>query len=83
MERRDFLSGSIGAAGAVMASLADTASAQNLPTVNWRLVSSFPKSLDTIYGGAEQVARIIDALTGGKFKISIVSFQSSVPCRFT
>ena len=39
-----------------------TAAAQNLPAVNWRLASSFPKSLDTIYGGAEQFARIVARL---------------------
>ena len=72
MERRDFLSGGIGAAGALAGLASVTAAAQNLPAVNWRLASSFPKSLDTIYGGAEQFARIVDAVTGGKFKVSIV-----------
>lgn len=81
MERRDFLSGAMGVAGvagaaaaAVMPSIAD---AQNLPSLNWRLASSFPKSLDTIFGGAEQFARIIDGLTGGKFKITIVDNATS------
>ena len=72
MERRDFLSGGIGAAGALASLASVTAAAQNLPAINWRLASSFPKSLDTIYGGAEQFARILDAVTGGKFKISII-----------
>ena len=77
MERRDFLSGGIGAvgtagaAGACAGSLPGIASAQDLPSVNWRLTSSFPKSLDTIYGGADQFARIVEAVTGGKFKISV------------
>ena len=70
MERRDFLSGGFGAAGAAGAAgafaglLPGVASAQDLPAVNWRLTSSFPKSLDTIYGGADQFAdRVPAALT--------------------
>ncbi len=81
MERRDFLSGGIGAAGALAGLASVTAAAQNLPAVNWRLASSFPKSLDTIYGGAEQFARIVDAVTGGKFKVSIVDNASIAPAK--
>ncbi len=88
MERRDFLSGgfgavgSFGAAGAVGAMaglLPGIAGAQDLPAVSWRLTSSFPKSLDTIYGGAEQFARIVEAVTGGKFKISVSGPGEIVP----
>ena len=90
MERRDFLSGAMGslgslgtvaAAGTLASVTASTVHAQNLPNVTWRLTSSFPKSLDTIYGGAEQFARIIDAVTGGKFKISIVEAAAIAPAK--
>ena len=37
----------------------------------WRLASSFPKSIDTIFGSAESLAKRVDELTGGKFKISV------------
>ena len=39
-------------------------------TVRWRLASSFPKALDTIYGGAEVFAQKVSEMTGGKFQIS-------------
>jgi TRAP-type mannitol/chloroaromatic compound transport system substrate-binding protein len=39
-------------------------------TVRWRLASSFPKSLDTLYGGAEDFARAIKEMSGGKFEVS-------------
>jgi TRAP-type mannitol/chloroaromatic compound transport system substrate-binding protein len=39
--------------------------------VRWRLSSSFPKALDTIYGGAEVFAAQVKAMTGGKFEISV------------
>ena len=39
--------------------------------IRWRLASSFPKSLDTIYGGAEVFANAVKAMSGGKFEISV------------
>src|SRR5216684_8111236 len=51
MKRRDFLK--VSATGAAVAAVASPAIAQSSPEVKWRLTSSFPKSLDTIYGGAE------------------------------
>ena len=52
LDRRKFLTtASIGgAAAAAGATLAAPAIAQEMPTINWRVASSFPKSLDTIYG---------------------------------
>ena len=39
--------------------------------VRWRLASSFPKSLDTIYGGSEVFAQAVKNLSGGKFEVSV------------
>ena len=55
MQRRDFLK--TAGVGAAAAGLALPARAET-PAIKWRLASSFPKSLDTIYGGAETLARI-------------------------
>jgi TRAP-type mannitol/chloroaromatic compound transport system substrate-binding protein len=54
MQRRSFLKKATVGAGAVV--LSAPVIAQNLPTLNWRLVSSFPKSLDTLYGTPEVFA---------------------------
>ncbi|MEY3899991.1 MAG: hypothetical protein RI962_1146, partial [Pseudomonadota bacterium] len=51
MKRRSFLSGA--AAGAAAGIISAPAVVQANTTINWRLASSFPKSLDTIYGAAE------------------------------
>ena len=51
MERRSFVR-SAGIAG-VMAAGAAPAIVHAQANVRWRLASSFPKSLDTIYGAAE------------------------------
>ena len=66
MKRRDFLK--VSAAGAAATAIASPAIAQSSPEVKWRLTSSFPKSLDTIYGGAEQLAKYVAEMTDNKFQ---------------
>jgi TRAP-type mannitol/chloroaromatic compound transport system substrate-binding protein len=77
LDRRSFISG----AGAVSALAAAQAVAQApaLPNVRWRCTSSFPKSLDTIYGGAETLSKRLDAITGGKFKVQVFAAGEIVP----
>jgi TRAP-type mannitol/chloroaromatic compound transport system substrate-binding protein len=78
MQRRKFLAG----AGAGLAAAVPTlSSAQQagLPEVKWRLASSFPKSLDTIYGAAEVMAKRVAAATGGKFQIQVFAAGEIVP----
>jgi TRAP-type mannitol/chloroaromatic compound transport system substrate-binding protein len=69
MQRRT-LTKSMGMAGILAAGMAPAVgSAQQ--EVRWRLASSFPKSLDTIYGAAEDFSKVVSDLTGGKFRISV------------
>ncbi|UJQ93923.1 TRAP transporter substrate-binding protein [Mariluticola halotolerans] len=81
MDRRSFFKkagvASVGAAGA--ATLAAPAIAQESPTLNWRLTSSFPKALDTIYGAAETMAGRVAAATDGKFNIQVYAAGELVP----
>jgi TRAP-type mannitol/chloroaromatic compound transport system substrate-binding protein len=71
MRRRQFLSGAAmgGAALATAGTIAAPAVAQSQPEVKWRLTSSFPKSLDTIFGTAEMLARYLAEATDGRFQI--------------
>jgi len=79
MERRKFLkSAGIGLAGAGAATMSASALAQ-APEVKWRMTSSFPKSLDAIYGAAEVVAKHVAAATGGKFQIQVFAAGEIVP----
>lgn len=41
----------------------------NLPTVNWQMATSWPISLDVIFGGAQVIAERVKVLTNGKFII--------------
>ena len=80
MQRRDFLKkASIGAAAGAATTLAAPAIAQSAPTIKWRLTSSFPKSLDTIYGGADVLANRLREMTGGKFDIRVFPGGEIVP----
>ncbi len=80
MQRRDFLKkASVGAAAGAATTLAAPAIAQSAPVVKWRLTSSFPKSLDTIYGGADVLANRLRAMTGGKFDIRVFPGGEIVP----
>ncbi len=81
MDRRGFLkNAAIGGAGTVAtAALSAPALAQSMPKLNWRLASSFPKSLDTIYGGAEDIAARVSAATDGNFTIQVSPPGDIVP----
>jgi TRAP-type mannitol/chloroaromatic compound transport system substrate-binding protein len=67
LSRRTLLQsgGAVGAAAA----LAAPAIAQSAPSLKWRLATSWPKSLDTLYGGAERLAAFVADATDDKFQI--------------
>jgi TRAP-type mannitol/chloroaromatic compound transport system substrate-binding protein len=67
MDRRSLIKNA-GIAGVLAAGVAPAVHAQ--AAIRWRLASSFPKSLDTIYGGAEVFADKVKKMSGGKFEIS-------------
>ena len=80
MERRKFLkSFGTGLAAAGAATLAAPAMADSQPSIRWRMASSFPKSLDTVYGGAEVLAERVKQLTDGKFNIRVFAGGEIVP----
>jgi TRAP-type mannitol/chloroaromatic compound transport system substrate-binding protein len=62
MDRRHLIAGAAGAAALAAPSLA---SAQ--PRIRWRMPGSFPKSLDTLYGTQERIARRVSEMTDGAF----------------
>ncbi|MGB0563066.1 MAG: TRAP transporter substrate-binding protein [Spirulinaceae cyanobacterium] len=41
-----------------------------LPTITWRMATSWPKSLDIIYGAADDFCTTVSDLTDGKFTIT-------------
>ena len=110
MKRREFLGlaskGAVGVAALGAAGCTTLPAAQvqqavdenpSLPTLDWQMATSWPVSLDTIFGGAQVFAERVGAMTNGKFTISpraagelapglqvldVVS-QGAVPCGHT
>ncbi|WP_048440142.1 TRAP transporter substrate-binding protein [Caenimonas sp. SL110] len=76
MDRRALIRNA-GIAGVLASGIAPAVHAQ--AAIRWRLASSFPKSLDTLYGGAELFARSVKAMSGGKFEISTHAAGEIVP----
>lgn len=77
MKRREFIRG--GALGAAATAVAAPARAQSQPQIRWRMASSFPKSLDALYGTAELIASRVSRLTEGRFEIRIFAAGEIVP----
>ncbi|MCC6948469.1 MAG: TRAP transporter substrate-binding protein [Bradyrhizobiaceae bacterium] len=77
MKRREFLK--TAGAGIAASAVAAPAIAQSAPELKWRITSSFPKSLDTLYGGAEVFARAVAEATDNKFQIQVFAAGEIVP----
>ena len=88
MERRQFLKlasmGALGAAALAACSSGDDAvdstiaEDSSLPELEWEIATSWPTSLDTIYGGATTFAERVSAMTGGSswLRLSLVAKSS-------
>lgn len=76
MDRRSLIK-QAGIAGVLAAGAAPAVHAQ--AAVRWRLASSFPKSLDTIFGSAEKFSQTVKALSGGKFEVSVHAAGELMP----
>ena len=81
MDRRSFIrkAGVAGAGAAAVTALAAPAIAQSQPKVTWRVTSSFPKALDTIFGAAQTMANYVRESTEGNFDIQVFAAGEIVP----
>ena len=80
MDRRSFIrKAGLIAGGAAVTTIAAPAVAQSMPDIKWRLTSAFPKSLDTIYGGAETFAKAVSDATDGHFQIQVFANGEVLP----
>src|SRR6185369_1873409 len=77
MKRRQFLTtAGLGLAGSAVAA---PAIAQSMPEIRWRCTASWPKSLDTIFGGVETFAKAVAEATDNKFQIQVFAAGEIVP----
>ena len=87
--RRAFLTGAVaGSAAGLVGAAAFTARGKTAGSgpavhttkrVEWRLASSFPSSLDTIYGAGEVLSERVAAMTNGAFNIRVYESGELVP----
>jgi TRAP-type mannitol/chloroaromatic compound transport system substrate-binding protein len=77
MQRREFLK--TAGTGLATSAIAAPAIAQSMPELKWRLTASWPKSLDTLYGGCEYFARRIAEITDNRFQIQVFAAGEIVP----
>ena len=67
MQRRAFLMRA--GAGVAATAIARPAIAQTAALVRWRLATSWPKSLNTLYGGVDAMCQRVGQMTDRKFQI--------------
>ena len=79
MKRRQFINTTGAGMAGILAAGVAPAFAQGSPEIKWRCASSFPKSLDTIYGAAEVMSKRVAAATGNKFQIQVFAAGELVP----
>jgi TRAP-type mannitol/chloroaromatic compound transport system substrate-binding protein len=77
LSRRQF--GGLAAASAAIAAAAPALAQQTNEIVKWRLTSSFPKSLDTLFGASATIAKVVGEMTDGKFTIQTFAAGEIVP----
>jgi TRAP-type mannitol/chloroaromatic compound transport system substrate-binding protein len=80
VNRRKFLqTAGVAGVGAATTAIAAPAIAQSAPEIKWRMTSSFPKSLDTIYGGGEVFAKALADMSDNKFQVQVFASGEIVP----
>jgi TRAP-type mannitol/chloroaromatic compound transport system substrate-binding protein len=77
MKRREFLK--TAGVGLAASAVAAPAVAQSMPEIKWRLTASWPKSLDTLYGGCELFCKRIAEITDNRFQIQPFAAGEIVP----
>jgi TRAP-type mannitol/chloroaromatic compound transport system substrate-binding protein len=77
MKRREFLKAA--GVGLATSAVAAPAIAQSAPEIKWRNTASWPKSLDTLYGGVEFFCKRVAEITDNKFQIQPFAAGEIVP----
>jgi TRAP-type mannitol/chloroaromatic compound transport system substrate-binding protein len=77
MDRRRLLK--VAGATALTGAVSAPAIAQSAPAIKWRLTTTFPKTLDTLYGACDLLAKTVADLSDQKFQITVHGPGEIVP----
>ncbi len=73
-ERRRFIVTASGAMAAVAAArIVDAPNVIAQPKVQWRMSTAWPPVLDTLQGWARQLAKVVEEMSGGRFRIEVLA----------
>jgi TRAP-type mannitol/chloroaromatic compound transport system substrate-binding protein len=71
-ERRRFIAKAGGMMAAVAAAtIVDAPNVIAPPKVQWRMSTAWTPSLDVLQGAAQRLAKIVDEMSGGRFRIEV------------
>jgi TRAP-type mannitol/chloroaromatic compound transport system substrate-binding protein len=71
-ERRRFIATASGVvAAATAATIIDAPNVIAQPKVQWRLSTAYPQSLDVLHGAAQRLAKVVEEMSGGRFRIEV------------
>jgi len=80
MKRRDLVkTAGLGSIALAAGGVASPAVAQSQPAITWRLQSSYPTSLDTIYGACTVLSKAVAEASDNRFRIQVFAAGEIVP----
>ena len=79
-ERRRFIATASGAlVAAAAAAVTDTPCVIAQPKVQWRMSTTWTPALDVLQGAAERLAKVVDEMSGGRFRIEVFPGDQIMP----
>jgi TRAP-type mannitol/chloroaromatic compound transport system substrate-binding protein len=79
MHRRHIIAGGAASVAGAAALAAPNLVRAQQPQIKWRCVGTYPKTIDTLYGAQELVARRVSEMTEGAFQIQNFGPNEVVP----
>ena len=70
-ERRRFIATASGVVAAATVAIVDSPHVIAQPQVKWRMSTSYPPVLDQLQGSAQRLAKVVEEMSGGRFRIEV------------